>query len=125
MADSLIDTVKRGIAMRAWGNFSLAVLIKRRVSLIIVMAGCSLRQLFLPMDNKMSLVSGLGDVCLSKTAVRCLNVAPGKLSIWMSSIFLFGIRAKFESPVIIMGFLIGRDHIVALRFVGGCMQGWR
>jgi hypothetical protein len=126
VADSLIDTVKRGIAMRAWGNFSLAVLIKRRVtvSLIIVMAVCSLRQLFLPMDNKMSLVSGLGDVCLSKTAVRCLNVAPGKLSIWMSSIFLFGIRAKFESPVIIMGFLIGRDHIVALRFVGGCMQGW-
>ena len=64
MADSLIDTVKRGIAMPAWGNFSLAVLIKRRVSLIIVMAVCSLRQLFLPMDNKMSLVSGLGDVCL-------------------------------------------------------------
>ena len=114
MADSLIDTVKRGIAMPAWGNFSLAVLIKRRVSLIIVMAVCSLRQLFLPMDNKMSLVSGLGDVCLSKTAVRCLNVAPGKLSIWMSSIFLFGIRAKFESPVIIMGFLIGRDHIEVL-----------
>ena len=52
--------------MPAWGNFSLAVLIKRRVtvSLIIVMAVCSLRQLFLPMDNKMSLVSGLGDVCL-------------------------------------------------------------
>ena len=110
--------------MRAWGNVSLAVLIKRRVSLIIVIAVCCLRQLFMPIDNKMSLVSDLGDVCFCKMAVRCLNVAPGKLSIWMSSIFLFGMRAKLESPVIIMCFLIDRDHIVALRFVGGCMQGW-
>ena len=126
MADSLIDTVMRGIAMRAWGNVSLAVLIKRWVSLIIVIAVCCLRQLSMPIDNKKSLVSDLADVCFCKMAVRCLNVAPGKLSIWMSSIFLFGMRAKLESPVIIMCFLIERDHIVALRFVGGvCRAGGR
>ena len=124
MADSLIDTVMRGIAMRAWGNVSLAVLIKRRVSLIIVIGVCCLRQLFMPIDNTISLVSDLGDDCFCKMAVKCLNVDPGKLSIWMSSIFLFGMRAKLESPVIIMCFFIGRDHIVALRFVGGCIQGW-
>ena len=72
----------------------------------------------------MSLMWGLGDVCFSRTAVRCLNVAPGKLSIWMSAIILFGMRAKLESPMIMFVFLIGRDHVVALRFVGGCMQGW-
>ena len=108
MADSLIDTVMRGIAMRAWGNVSLAVLIKRRVSLIIVIAVCCLRQLSMPIDNKMSLVSDLGDVCFCKMAVRCLNVAPGKLSIWMSSISLFGMRAKLESPVIIISFFYRR-----------------
>ena len=120
-----MDTVRRGITIRACGKFSLVVLIKRRVSLIIVVAVCSLRQLLIPIDNRMSLMSGLGDVSLNRTAVRCLKVAPGKLSIWMSAIFLFGIRARLESPVIIIDFLIGRDHIVALRFVGGCMQGWR
>ena len=41
----------------------------------------------------------------------------------MASIFLFGIRARLESPVKIMSFLIARDHMVALRFVGGCMEG--
>ena len=78
----------------------------------------------MPIDNTISLVSDLGDVCFCKMAVKCLNVAPGKLSIWMPSIFLFGMRAKLESPVIIMCFFIDRDHIVALRFVGGCIQGW-
>ena len=47
-ADHLIDTVKRGMAMRAYGNLLLAVLISRRVSLVIVSAVCSLRQLFIP-----------------------------------------------------------------------------
>ena len=78
----------------------------------------------MPIDNRMSLVSGLGDVCLCRIAVKCLSVAPGKLSICMSSIFLFGMRARLESPVKIMFFLIGRDHMVALRFVGGCTEGW-
>ena len=72
-ADNLIDTVKRGIAMRALGNLLLAVLISRRVSLVIVSAVCSLRQLFIPTDKTMSLVSCLGDVCLSRTAVMCLE----------------------------------------------------
>jgi hypothetical protein len=43
----------------------------------------------MPTDKTMSLVSGL----------------------------TFGIRAEFESPMMFMDFLIGRDHIVALRFV--------
>ena len=96
--------------MRAWVNVSLAVLIKRRVSLIIVIGVCCLRQLFMPIDNTISLVSDLGDVCFCKMAVKCLNVAPGKLSIWMSSIFLFGMRAKLESPVIIMFFYRQGPH---------------
>ena len=121
VADSLIDTVINGIAMRACGNVSLAALISRLVSLIIVVACCSLRQLLIPIDNRINLVSDLG---FSKIAVKCLNVAPGKLSIWTSFIFLLGMRAKLESAMKTMCFLIARDHIVALRFVGGCMQGW-
>ena len=61
MADSLIDTVMRGIAMRGWGNVSLAVLIKRRVSLIIVNYRCLLSKAVVYADrqyDKLSVRSG-------------------------------------------------------------------
>ena len=75
------------------------------------------------MDNKTNSVSGMGSVCFNRMAVRCLNVAPGKLSICTSSILFVGMRAKLESPVMTMGFVIGRDQAEALRLVWGCMRG--
>ena len=117
VADSLIDTVKRGMAMRAWGNFVLAILTSRRVSLVIVSAVCSLRQLLMPTERTINLVSGLGDVSLRRMAVRWRSVAPGKLSAWIPSCLNLGMRAMFESPIMMMDFLMGRDHIVALRLV--------
>lgn len=72
-----METVSRGTTMRACGNFSLASLINRRVSLVMVSAVCSLRQLLIPIENRISFISGLGEVSLSRIAVRCLRVAPG------------------------------------------------
>ena len=80
MADSLIDTVRRGMAIRACGNLVLATLMSLLVSLMMVSAVCSLRQLLMPIEKRINLTSGLGDVSLSRMAVRCLSVAPGKLS---------------------------------------------
>ena len=116
-ADSLIETVKRGMAMRACGNFCLASRTSRRVSLIIVSAVCSLRQLLMPIEKIINVMSGLGDVSLRRMAVRCLSVAPGKLSAWMPSNRNLGMRAILESPIMITGCLMGRDHMVAFRLV--------
>jgi hypothetical protein len=60
-ADNLMETVSRGITMRAWGNFSLASLISRRASLVMVSAVCSLRQLLMPIEKRINFVSSLGD----------------------------------------------------------------
>ena len=116
-ADSRVETVKRGMVMWACGNFCLASRTSRRVSLVIVSVVCSLRQLFKPIERIISLMSGLGDVSLSRMAVRCLSVAPGKLSAWMSSDRNLGMRAMLESPIIMTDCLIGRDHMVAFRLV--------
>ena len=84
---------------------------------MIVSAVCSLRQLFIPIEKTINLMSGLGDVSLNRMAVRCLSDAPGKLSAWMPSNRNLGMRAMLESPIIITGCLIGRDHMVAFRLV--------
>ena len=60
--DNLIETVNSGTTIRACGNLSLATLINRRVSLVMVSAVCSLRQLLIPIENRISFVSNLGDV---------------------------------------------------------------
>ncbi len=120
-----METVSNGMAMRAWGNVSRVILIRRRASFVIVNAVCSLMQLFKPTERTTSFVSGLGEGIFNKIVVMCLSVAPGKLSSWIWSSFCLGIRAMLESPKMIISFLMGRFQFEALRFVYGCIRGWR
>ena len=66
-----METVSRGITIRACGNFSLANLTNRRVSLMMVSAVCSLRQLLMPMVALSEISSGVAGG--GGLAVRLVN----------------------------------------------------
>lgn len=79
----------------------------------------------MPTESKTRLTEGMGDECLRSMAVRCLSVAPGKLSAWIFMCVNLGILAMLESPMKMIDFLIGRAHMVALRLVYGWIEGSR
>lgn len=51
------------------------------------------------------------------------NLAPGKLSIWISSSLNYGILERLESPMITTGLMTFRFHSFTLRLVLGCLRG--
>lgn len=109
---SLLQLI-RGMYITAFGNLSLAVLKKEPMESLSRL-GLDVSLSFNPKDRMIFLMLDSTGVLCFNIWVACVNLAPGKQSVWILLSMMCGSLLMLESPIIIMGLLASNDQFSSL-----------